>query len=111
MPGAGSLVVCSVGRTRVPGRTARVPLTVGYQASVAGAGIHNAGVDTGARILPVNVVAPYLLTALIRRPARLIYLSSGMHHGGRADVRGRDWAGRRATASYSDSKLFVTVPT
>ncbi|MGW4587902.1 SDR family NAD(P)-dependent oxidoreductase [Amycolatopsis thermoflava] len=71
--------------------------------------IHNAGVYTGARILPVNVVAPYLLTALIRRPARLVYLSSGMHHGGRADVRGRDWAGRRATASYSDSKLFVTA--
>ena len=31
------------------------------------------------QILPVNVVAPYLLTALIDRPQRLVYLSSGMH--------------------------------
>ncbi|GHE88943.1 short-chain dehydrogenase [Amycolatopsis deserti] len=71
--------------------------------------IHNAGVYTGARILPVNVVAPYLLTALVRRPARLIYLSSGMHHGGRPSLRGLDWTGRRVTASYSDSKLFLTA--
>src|SRR3954470_11978044 len=39
--------------------------------------IHNAGVNRGPHILPVNVVAPYLLTALIHRPQRLVYLSSG----------------------------------
>jgi NAD(P)-dependent dehydrogenase (short-subunit alcohol dehydrogenase family) len=71
--------------------------------------IHNAGVSRGPHILPVNVVAPYLLTALIRRPQRLVYVSSGMHHGGRADVVGLDWSGQRATGSYSDSKLFVTT--
>jgi NAD(P)-dependent dehydrogenase (short-subunit alcohol dehydrogenase family) len=48
--------------------------------------IHNAGVDTGRSILPVNVVAPYLLTVLLHRPSRLVYLSSSMHRGGRADV-------------------------
>src|SRR4051794_12302479 len=37
--------------------------------------IHNAGVYTGPHILPVNIVAPYLLIALIDRPHRLIYLS------------------------------------
>jgi NAD(P)-dependent dehydrogenase (short-subunit alcohol dehydrogenase family) len=52
--------------------------------------IHNAGVDSGPHILPVNIVAPYLLTALIGRPQRLVYLSSGMHHGGRADLAGLD---------------------
>src|SRR5215207_8732019 len=41
--------------------------------------IHNAGVYTGTRVLPVNVVAPYLLTALIDQPQRLVYLSSGAH--------------------------------
>src|SRR6478609_4129635 len=41
--------------------------------------IHNAGVVNGRAVLPVNVVAPYLLTALISRPHRLVYLSSGMH--------------------------------
>jgi NAD(P)-dependent dehydrogenase (short-subunit alcohol dehydrogenase family) len=71
--------------------------------------IHNAGVYRGAQILPVNVVAPYALTALIDRPARLIYLSSGMHHGGRPRVAGLDWSGRRPSGSYSDSKLFVTT--
>ncbi|MDT7580219.1 MAG: hypothetical protein QOK35_1483 [Pseudonocardiales bacterium] len=68
--------------------------------------IHNAGVYRGPAILPVNVVAPYLLTALIARPSRLVYLSSGMHRGGRADVTGIEKGGR---CSYSDSKLLVTT--
>jgi NAD(P)-dependent dehydrogenase (short-subunit alcohol dehydrogenase family) len=71
--------------------------------------IHNAGVYSGPTLLPVNVVAPYVLTALIERPTRLVYLSSGMHRGGRAKVEGIDWSGRSATGSYSDSKLFVTT--
>lgn len=62
--------------------------------------IHNAGVYTGPSVFDVNVVAPYVLTALIHRPKRLIYLSSGMHLGGEANLAGR---------SYSDSKLFVTT--
>ena len=71
--------------------------------------IHNAGVVGGPQVLPVNVVAAYLLTALIQRPQRLVYLSSGMHRGGRASLTGMDWSGHRATGSYSDSKLFVTT--
>src|SRR3954447_16939207 len=57
--------------------------------------IHNAGVLRGSHILPVHVVAPYRLTALIERPQRLVYLSSDMHEGGRASVAGLDWSGRR----------------
>ena len=71
--------------------------------------IHNAGVSSGPHVLPVNVVAPYLLTALIHRPKRLIYLSSSMHTGGRPTLKDMDWTGRAATGSYSDSKLFVTT--
>jgi NAD(P)-dependent dehydrogenase (short-subunit alcohol dehydrogenase family) len=71
--------------------------------------IHNAGVGGGPQVLPVNVVAPYVLTALIPRAPRLVYLSSGMHRGGRARLAGMDWSGKRATGSYSDSKLFVTT--
>jgi NAD(P)-dependent dehydrogenase (short-subunit alcohol dehydrogenase family) len=71
--------------------------------------IHNAGVLSSREVLPVNVVAPYLLTALIHRPQRLVYLSSGMHRGGRASLTGMDWSGARVTGSYSDSKLFVTT--
>jgi NAD(P)-dependent dehydrogenase (short-subunit alcohol dehydrogenase family) len=60
-------------------------------------------------VLPVNTVAPYLLTALLPTPRRLVYLSSGMHRGGRADLGGIDWSGQRRSGSYSDSKLFVTA--
>jgi NAD(P)-dependent dehydrogenase (short-subunit alcohol dehydrogenase family) len=70
--------------------------------------IHNAGVYTGPAIMPVNVIAPYLLTALLDVSGRLVYLSSGSHFSGRASVRGVDWRGVRA-GSYSDSKLFVTT--
>lgn len=73
--------------------------------------IHNAGVSSSGRVLPVNVVAPYVLTATMYRPDRLVYLSSGMHRGGRPDVSGMDWSGASATGSYSDSKLFVTALT
>jgi NAD(P)-dependent dehydrogenase (short-subunit alcohol dehydrogenase family) len=71
--------------------------------------IHNAGVISGPHVLPVNVVAPYLLTALIHRPQRLVYLSSSMHRGGRASLAGLEWGGHSRTGSYSDSKLFVTT--
>ena len=53
--------------------------------------IHNAGVMSGPSVLAVNVIAPYLLTALIDRPHRLIYLSSGMHRGPRPRLTG--WTG------------------
>jgi len=58
--------------------------------------------------MPVNVVAPYLLTALLPRPRRLVYLSSGSHFSGQPSLAGVDWRGRRP-GSYSDSKLFVTT--
>lgn len=71
--------------------------------------IHNAGVISGPGLLPVNVVAPYLFTALLRTPTRHVYLSSGMHRGGSTDLADLDWDGDRVTASYSDTKLFVTT--
>ena len=58
--------------------------------------IHNAGVYSGLALLPVNVVAPYALTVLIQGPKRLIYLSSGMHRGGRPPGRpGLEWPSRQ----------------
>jgi NAD(P)-dependent dehydrogenase (short-subunit alcohol dehydrogenase family) len=84
--------------------------------------IHNAGIgyrqarrvateDGLAQVFAVNVLAPYLLTALIERPGRLVYLSSGMHRGGDADLSDAQWERRRWNGSqaYSDSKLFDTV--
>ncbi|MEW9551101.1 SDR family NAD(P)-dependent oxidoreductase [Nonomuraea sp. NPDC050783] len=70
--------------------------------------IHNAGVWNGRAVMPVNIIAPYLLTALLPGPRRLVYLSSGSHYDGRPSLAGVDWRGRSA-GSYADSKLFVTT--
>jgi NAD(P)-dependent dehydrogenase (short-subunit alcohol dehydrogenase family) len=84
--------------------------------------IHNAGigyreprrvatVDGLPQLFAVNTLAPYLLTVLINKPQRLVYLSSGMHRGGDASLqdlawKARPWAGAQA---YSDSKLHDVI--
>ncbi len=70
--------------------------------------IHNAGVVRGRTVMPVNVVAPYLLTLLLKGIQRHVYLSSSDHFAGRPSLRGVDWQGNTA-GSYADSKLFVTT--
>lgn len=97
---------------------------IAEQANAAGpfdAIIHNAGVgyreprtetiDGLEHIFAVNVLAPYLLTALIKPPRRLIYLSSGMHRGGESDLSDLQWRRRRWNGSqaYANSKLFDVV--
>ncbi|MFZ0309209.1 MAG: SDR family NAD(P)-dependent oxidoreductase [Candidatus Sulfotelmatobacter sp.] len=80
--------------------------------------IHNAGIgyqesrriateDGLPHVFAVNTLAPYILTALIQRPKRLVYLSSGLHKGGDASLKDlawehRPWQGQQA---YSDTKL------
>ena len=70
--------------------------------------VHNAGVWSGRAVMPVNIIAPYLLTALMPLPRRLVYMSSASHYGGHPATDGVDWRGRRS-GSYADSKLFVTT--
>lgn len=71
--------------------------------------IHNAGVyrAPGKDILAVNTLAPYILTCLIQKPQRLIYLSSGMHLQGNPSLRNIT----SGSISYSDSKLHVVLLT
>ena len=71
--------------------------------------IHNAGVYQvpNKLIFAVNTLAPYILTCLIQRPERLIYLSSGMHLQG--DPGLRDLSLDTGRYSYSDSKLHVVI--
>jgi len=83
--------------------------------------IHNAGIyleksrgDTPeghAKTLAVNTLAPYLLTAWITRPHRLIYLTSGMHRSGGSALTDIDWKQRPWSASqaYSESKLYIAT--
>jgi NAD(P)-dependent dehydrogenase (short-subunit alcohol dehydrogenase family) len=81
--------------------------------------VHNAGVaysgsrrrelteDGLERTFHVNVLAPYLLTALIPLPQRLIYVTSGMAEGGAIDLTDLQRERRRwdGTGAYCDSKL------
>ena len=80
--------------------------------------IHNVGigyrethriktVDGLSQLWAVNVLAPYVLTALMRKPDRLVYLSSGMHLGADPSLDDPQWSGRRWNGSqaYSDTKL------
>jgi hypothetical protein len=53
------------------------------------------------------VLAPYVLTALMHKPDRLVYLSSGMHTGGDPRLDDPQWSGRRWNGgqAYADTKL------
>jgi NAD(P)-dependent dehydrogenase (short-subunit alcohol dehydrogenase family) len=114
-PGAEAVVV---------GDLSRIPdmKSVADQVNLLGrfdAVIHNAGVgyretqrleteDGLPHIFAINVLAPYVLTALIERPDRLVYLSSGMHHGADANFDDLLWTKRRwqGAQAYAESKLY-----
>ena len=64
-------------------------------------------VDGLSHVFAVNTIAPYVLTTLIEKPKRLIYLSSILHQNGDPTLedltwQSRVWDGRQA---YCDSKL------
>jgi NAD(P)-dependent dehydrogenase (short-subunit alcohol dehydrogenase family) len=84
--------------------------------------IHNAGIgyreprriateDGLAHVFQVNVLAPYLLTALVRRPARLVYLSSGLLRAGNPSLDDLQWEQRPwdGFQAYADSTRFDAV--
>src|ERR1700761_200978 len=80
--------------------------------------IHNAGigyreprlVKTGEglpQLFAVNTLAPYILTALIARPSRLVYLASGMHYGAGSHPDDMLWEKRRwiGSQAYAETKF------
>ena len=80
--------------------------------------IHNAAVgyreghrltsDDLPHVFAINTLAPYILTALIERPKRLVYLSSGMHDRADANLDDILWRKRRwdGSSAYAESKLY-----
>ncbi len=84
--------------------------------------IHNAGLgyrepkrsgtaDGLPAVFAVNTLAAYILTCLIDRPKRMVYLSSGLHREGDASLKDllwneRAWSGYQA---YCDSKLHDVI--
>jgi NAD(P)-dependent dehydrogenase (short-subunit alcohol dehydrogenase family) len=84
--------------------------------------IHNAGVGYRERrrietvdglphVFAVNTLAPYILTALINKPKRLVYVSSGMHRGGDPSLRDLVWKERpwNGSSAYADTKLHDVI--
>jgi NAD(P)-dependent dehydrogenase (short-subunit alcohol dehydrogenase family) len=78
--------------------------------------IHNAGLYRGSSsrnqsgipaIAMVNSIAPYMLTALMDRPKRLVYVSSGLHRGGNADNLDDVTWQRRGDKHWSDSTAYA----
>jgi NAD(P)-dependent dehydrogenase (short-subunit alcohol dehydrogenase family) len=118
LPGAEHVVIGDVESIAGIRKTAELANALGSYDAV----IHNVGigyrqprrietVDGLCQVFAVNVLAPYLLTALITEPGRLVYLSSGMHRGGEPDLDDLQWTGRswNGAQAYSDSKLFDVV--
>ena len=67
--------------------------------------IQNAAVYSGDLILRVNTLAPYVLTCLIEKPQRIVFMSSGSHlHGdSNPDIL------KSGSVSYGDSKLHMVL--
>ena len=73
--------------------------------------IHNAAVgyreayrvtaDGLPNVFAINTLSAYILTALIERPKRLVYLSSGMHHDADANLDDILWQQRRWNGSQA----------
>jgi NAD(P)-dependent dehydrogenase (short-subunit alcohol dehydrogenase family) len=74
---------------------------VGYRAG------HHLTADGLSHVFAINTLSAYILTALIERPHRLVYLSSGMHHHAQANLDDILWTKRRwnGSTAYAESKL------
>ncbi|MEO6548058.1 MAG: SDR family NAD(P)-dependent oxidoreductase, partial [Ferruginibacter sp.] len=105
LPGAEGIVIGDLSNVEATKKLAKSVNTIGAFDVV----IHNAGVyqTTAKNIFAVNTLAPYILTCLIQKPKRLIYLSSGMHLHGHANLDNFTTDDNRI--SYSDSKLHVLL--
>ena len=103
VPGAETVVTADLGDIlETKQLAAKVNALGNFDAVIYNAGVYQAAAE---EIFTVNTLAPYILTCLIERPRRLIYLSSGMHLDGSAKLESLASGVSRIT--YSDSKLHV----
>ncbi len=118
VPGARSALEGDLASTEQTRELARQANAAGpFQAVIHNAGVYRPGAASRVTedglddVFAINALAPYLLTALIERPRRLIYLTSGLHQGGDSDLRDLQWRQRRFNGfqAYANSKLFDVV--
>ncbi len=105
VPGAESVLIADLSSLDETKKLAEDVNKAGYFDAI----IHNAGVYQvkGDLIFKVNTLAPYILTCLIEKPRRLVYMSSGMHRGG--DPKLKRSVFQKGSVSYSDSKLHDLI--
>jgi NAD(P)-dependent dehydrogenase (short-subunit alcohol dehydrogenase family) len=114
VPGAGHIVVGDLSSMAETKSVADKVNRLGRFDAV----IHNAGigyrepklvktVDGLPQLFAINTLAPYILTALIEMPKRLVYLSSGMHYGAGSHLDDMLWEKRRWNGSraYAETKF------
>src|SRR5438105_7200375 len=84
VPGAESALTADLGSIEETKQLASKVNALGVFDTV----IHNAGVykASAEEIFAINTLAPYILTCLIEKPERLIYLSSDVHLQGRSKL-------------------------
>ena len=104
LPGAGAVLIADLSDMDATKRLAAEVNRLGPFDAV----IHNAGVYRAPKsaIFTVNVLAPYILTALIAKPKRLVYIGSNMHTQGSVDMHALS---PETGVTYSDSKLLVLM--
>jgi len=92
-------------------RHARPLIRWALQGLLGGADLQLKRVETEdgvSEVFATNVLAPFVLTALIERPARVVYLSFGMHRSAIAALNDLAWTRRRwsGATAYAESKLY-----
>lgn len=78
-----------------------------HNAAVGYREAHRLTADGLPHVFAINTLSAYILTALIERPKRIVYLSSGMHHHADANLDDILWRKRRwnGSTAYAESKL------
>jgi len=105
VPGAENVLIADLSSIEETKKLALEANSIGgFDAIIHNAGVYNV---SGRLIFTVNSIAPFILTCLIQRPKRLIYLSSGMHLQGNPKLD--NLSNDMGRFSYSDSKLHDLI--
>ena len=118
VPGAEKVLTADLSNVEETKKlSAEVNSTGSFDAIIHNAGVYNqksGHTDTGdfqQVMVRINTLAPYILTCLIQKPKRLIYLSSGMHSQGDPDldILTDITKAKSVYQTYSDTKLHDLI--
>jgi NAD(P)-dependent dehydrogenase (short-subunit alcohol dehydrogenase family) len=117
LPGADSVLTADLSSLEETKKLAADVNAVGrFDAVIHNAGIYNQSgrqdnKDFQQMMVNVNTLAPYILTCLIKKPGRLVYISSGMHMQGDPTLQNLNSLAKpgRSYQTYSDTKLHDVI--